>query len=163
MERGHVSVRRGVSWSPGGLRKPLQLKEDLSESDENTSWERRGFSKEHISRKTSKCLFVLHFLLIPGLPKLRKENNSSYFQTQNHSCVMSRGLSAAFVVIVCGLDEAPYFRKSCSDCWGEQGSPGLRCDTLMSSMKHLLLCLERTSCPKQQWWCDQPQLTKGLI
>ncbi|XP_017282152.1 synaptopodin [Kryptolebias marmoratus] len=55
MERGHVSVRRGVSWSPGGLRKPLQLKEDArcSGSDENTPWERMASNGEHVSRKTS--------------------------------------------------------------------------------------------------------------
>lgn len=67
-----------MSWSPGGLRKPLQLQEDMhgSESDENTSWERRGVNEQHISRKTSKCLFMLHFLLIPGLQQLQRESTS---------------------------------------------------------------------------------------
>lgn len=58
MERGHLSVRRGVSWSPGGLRKPLEAKQDLHapRTDCNASWERREFNTEQISRKTSECL-----------------------------------------------------------------------------------------------------------
>lgn len=73
-----MSIRRGVSWSPGGLRKPLPLKEDMhgSESEENPSWERRGINEEHISWKTSKCLFMLRFLLIPGLQQLHRERTS---------------------------------------------------------------------------------------
>uniref|UniRef100_A0A3Q1GLT7 Synaptopodin n=1 Tax=Acanthochromis polyacanthus TaxID=80966 RepID=A0A3Q1GLT7_9TELE len=55
MEKGHMSVRRGVSWSPGGLRKPLQLTQDVHnpETDYNASWEKTGLNKEHMSRKTN--------------------------------------------------------------------------------------------------------------
>ncbi|XP_041846456.1 mucin-2 [Melanotaenia boesemani] len=55
MEKGHMSIRRGVSWSPGGLRKPLQLRQDMHtpETDHNTSWEKTGLNKEHMSRKTN--------------------------------------------------------------------------------------------------------------
>ncbi|XP_047440715.1 flocculation protein FLO11 [Mugil cephalus] len=55
MEKGHMSVRRGVSWSPGELRKPLQLTEDMHTpgTDCDASWEKTGFNKEHMSRKTN--------------------------------------------------------------------------------------------------------------
>ncbi|KAM9376603.1 uncharacterized protein synpo [Pholidichthys leucotaenia] len=55
MEKGHMSIRRGVSWSPGGLRKPLQLTQDTHshESDYSASWEKTGINKEHMSRKTN--------------------------------------------------------------------------------------------------------------
>ncbi|MEQ2250421.1 hypothetical protein ILYODFUR_000655 [Ilyodon furcidens] len=55
MEKGHTSIRREVSWSPGGLRKPTESKQEThpSETDRNTSWEKTGFSKQHISRKTN--------------------------------------------------------------------------------------------------------------
>ncbi|XP_069026940.1 synaptopodin [Embiotoca jacksoni] len=53
MEKGHTSVRRGVSWSPGGVRKPLQLTQDTPGTDYNASWEKTGFNKEHMSRKTN--------------------------------------------------------------------------------------------------------------
>lgn len=44
-----------MSWSPGGLRKPLQLTQDTHTpgTDYNASWEKTGFSKEHMSRKTN--------------------------------------------------------------------------------------------------------------
>ncbi|XP_008286424.1 synaptopodin [Stegastes partitus] len=52
MEKGHTSIRRGVSWSPGGLRKPLQLTQDMHTpgTDYNASWEK---TEEHMSRKTN--------------------------------------------------------------------------------------------------------------
>ncbi|XP_023184351.1 synaptopodin isoform X2 [Xiphophorus maculatus] len=55
MEKGHTSIRRGVSWSPGGLRKPIESKQEMqpTETDYNASWEKTGFSKQHISRKTN--------------------------------------------------------------------------------------------------------------
>ncbi|XP_043982086.1 synaptopodin isoform X1 [Gambusia affinis] len=55
MEKGHTSIRRGVSWSPGGLRKPVESKQEIqpTETEYNTSWEKTGFSKQHISRKTN--------------------------------------------------------------------------------------------------------------
>ncbi|KAF6731407.1 Synaptopodin [Oryzias melastigma] len=55
MEKGHVPIKRGVSWSPGGLRKPLQLTENshIHEEDCNASWEKTGLNKEHTSRKTN--------------------------------------------------------------------------------------------------------------
>ncbi|CAK6956351.1 synaptopodin [Scomber scombrus] len=55
MEKGHMSVRRGVSWSPGGLRKPLQATQDMHTpgTECNASWEKTGFNKEQMSRKTN--------------------------------------------------------------------------------------------------------------
>ncbi|XP_061580954.1 mucin-2 [Cololabis saira] len=55
MEKGHLSLQRGVSWSPGGLTKPLPVQEDMhtSETDYNASWEKTGFNKERTSRKTN--------------------------------------------------------------------------------------------------------------
>ncbi|KAM4732941.1 synaptopodin isoform 1-T2 [Anableps anableps] len=55
MEKGHTSIRRGLSWSPGGLRKPIESRQEMqpSETDYNESWEKTGFSKQHISRKTN--------------------------------------------------------------------------------------------------------------
>ena len=68
MQKGHESIRRGVSWSPGGLRKPLEAKQDMytpgTECD--ASWGTTGFNKEQMSRKTSKCLFIWHFLSLFG-------------------------------------------------------------------------------------------------
>lgn len=51
----HASIRRGVSWSPGGLRKPLQLTQDMHTggTDYNASRETTRFNKEHMSRKTN--------------------------------------------------------------------------------------------------------------
>lgn len=68
MEKGHMSIRRGVSWSPGGLRKPLQATQDVHTpgTECNASWEKTGFNKEQMSRKTSKCLFIWHFLSLYG-------------------------------------------------------------------------------------------------
>ncbi|GLD62013.1 synaptopodin, partial [Lates japonicus] len=55
MEKGHTSIRRGVSWSPGGLRKPLQATQDTDTpgTECNASWEKTGNNKEQMSRKTS--------------------------------------------------------------------------------------------------------------
>ncbi|XP_040903834.1 synaptopodin [Toxotes jaculatrix] len=55
MEKGHTSVRRGVSWSPGGLRKPLQATQDMHTpgTECNASWVKTGFNKEQMSRKTN--------------------------------------------------------------------------------------------------------------
>ncbi|XP_059201657.1 synaptopodin-like, partial [Centropristis striata] len=55
MEKGHTSIRRGVSWSPGGLRKPLQATQNMHTpgTDCNASWETTGFNKEQMSRKTN--------------------------------------------------------------------------------------------------------------
>ncbi|XP_071314372.1 synaptopodin [Trachinotus anak] len=55
MEKGHMSVRRGVSWSPGGLRKPLQATQDIHTpgTECNASWGKAGFNKEQMSRKTN--------------------------------------------------------------------------------------------------------------
>lgn len=51
MEKGHTSIRRGVSWSPGGLRQPIESKQEVQPSgtDNYTSWE----CKPNISRKTN--------------------------------------------------------------------------------------------------------------
>ncbi|XP_029368726.1 serine/arginine repetitive matrix protein 1 isoform X2 [Echeneis naucrates] len=55
MEKGHMSVRRGVSWSPGGLRKPLQATQDMHTpgTECDASWGKTGFNKEQMSRKTN--------------------------------------------------------------------------------------------------------------
>ncbi|XP_068570535.1 synaptopodin [Cebidichthys violaceus] len=55
MEKGHTSIRRGVSWSPGGLRKPLQATDNTHTpgTECNASWETAGFNKEQMSRKTN--------------------------------------------------------------------------------------------------------------
>lgn len=60
MEKGHVPIKRGVSWSPGGLRKPLQLKDNshIHEQDYDASWEKTGLNKDHTIRKTSKSLLT---------------------------------------------------------------------------------------------------------
>lgn len=67
-ERGHMSVRRGVSWSPGGGRKPLQGghsgNTDTGKRESDASLERRDYkgikgqvtstSTNQLARKTSK-------------------------------------------------------------------------------------------------------------
>ncbi|XP_042348867.1 mediator of DNA damage checkpoint protein 1 [Plectropomus leopardus] len=53
MEKGHMSIRRGVSWSPGGLRKPLQATQNTPGTECNASWETTGFNKDQMSRKTN--------------------------------------------------------------------------------------------------------------
>ncbi|XP_065814693.1 synaptopodin [Labrus bergylta] len=55
MEKGHVPIRRGVSWSPGGLRKPLQAAQNMHVpgTEFNASWEKTGFNSEQMSRKTN--------------------------------------------------------------------------------------------------------------
>ncbi|XP_044219462.1 mucin-2 isoform X1 [Thunnus albacares] len=55
MEKGHMSIRRGVSWSPGGLRKPLQATQEVHTpgTECNASWEKTGFNNEQMSRKTN--------------------------------------------------------------------------------------------------------------
>uniref|UniRef100_UPI0037E70FC4 synaptopodin n=1 Tax=Semicossyphus pulcher TaxID=241346 RepID=UPI0037E70FC4 len=55
MEKGHVPIRRGVSWSPGGVRKPLQATQNTytSGTECNASWEKTGFNTEQMSRKTN--------------------------------------------------------------------------------------------------------------
>ncbi|XP_070692962.1 synaptopodin isoform X2 [Pempheris klunzingeri] len=55
MEKGHMPIRRGVSWSPGGLRKPLQATQNMHTpgTECNASWEKTGFNKEQMTRKTN--------------------------------------------------------------------------------------------------------------
>ncbi|KAM3867067.1 uncharacterized protein synpo [Diretmus argenteus] len=55
MDRGHMSIRRGVSWSPGGMRKPLQATQDTHapSTECNASWEKNGFKGEQTGRKTN--------------------------------------------------------------------------------------------------------------
>nr|XP_046262170.1 synaptopodin [Scatophagus argus]XP_046262171.1 synaptopodin [Scatophagus argus] len=55
MEKGHTPIRRGVSWSPGGLRKPLQATQNMHTPGTacSASWEKTGFNKEQMSRKTN--------------------------------------------------------------------------------------------------------------
>ena len=65
MKEGHASIRRGVSWSPGEQRKPIQATQDMHTpgTECNALWEKTGFNKEHMSRRTSKCLFIWHLCL----------------------------------------------------------------------------------------------------
>ncbi|XP_044062264.1 synaptopodin 2-like protein [Siniperca chuatsi] len=53
MEKGHMSIRREVSWSPGRLRKPLQATQNTPGTECNAPWEKTGFNKEQMSRKTN--------------------------------------------------------------------------------------------------------------
>ncbi|KAK2903957.1 synaptopodin [Channa argus] len=55
MEKGHMSIRRGVSWSPASLRKPFQAMQDVHTpgTECSASWEKTGFNKEQMSRKTN--------------------------------------------------------------------------------------------------------------
>ncbi|XP_029917391.1 mucin-2 [Myripristis murdjan] len=55
MEKGHMSIRREVSWSPGGLRKPLQATKDMHapSTECNASWEMKGIKGEQMGRKTN--------------------------------------------------------------------------------------------------------------
>ncbi|XP_038554788.1 synaptopodin [Micropterus salmoides] len=53
MEKGHMSIRRGLSWSPGGLRKPLQATQNTPGTECNASWEKTGLNNEQMSRKTN--------------------------------------------------------------------------------------------------------------
>ncbi|XP_031175195.1 synaptopodin isoform X1 [Sander lucioperca] len=55
MEKGHTSIRRGVSWSPGGLRKPLQATQNMHTpgTECNASRETTGLNNEQMSRKTN--------------------------------------------------------------------------------------------------------------
>lgn len=63
MEKGHMPIRRGVSWSPGGLRKPLNATQNMHTpgTECNAPWEKTGFHKEQMSQKTSKSLFIWCF------------------------------------------------------------------------------------------------------
>ncbi|CAF99155.1 unnamed protein product [Tetraodon nigroviridis] len=55
MERGHMSIKRGVSWSPGGLRKPFSATQTTHTpgTDCSAPWERAGFNKDEMSRKAN--------------------------------------------------------------------------------------------------------------
>ncbi|AWP12317.1 putative synaptopodin-like [Scophthalmus maximus] len=55
MGKGQTSIRRGVSWSPGGLRKPLQATQDMDTpgAECNALWGETEFNKEQMSRKTN--------------------------------------------------------------------------------------------------------------
>ncbi|KAG7517977.1 hypothetical protein JOB18_021520 [Solea senegalensis] len=55
MKTGHTSVRRGVSWSPAEITKPLQATQDMDTpgTECNALWEKTGFNKEKMSRKTN--------------------------------------------------------------------------------------------------------------
>lgn len=101
MEKGHMPIRRGVSWSPGGLRKPLQATQNMHTpgTECNASWEKTGFNTEQMSRKTSKCLFICRFLSLFGEPKQQKESVLllCYFMTQTCSCRFM--FSGLFVVL----------------------------------------------------------------
>ncbi|XP_068596894.1 synaptopodin [Brachionichthys hirsutus] len=55
MEKGHMPVRRGVSWSPGGLRKPFHATQSMHTPlmECNAAWEKTGSNKEQMSRRTN--------------------------------------------------------------------------------------------------------------
>lgn len=70
MERGHMSIKRGVSWTPGGLGKPFSATQTTHTpgTDCNAPWETAGFNKDEPSRKASKSLFFCYFsALISGV------------------------------------------------------------------------------------------------
>lgn len=58
MEKGHMPVRRGLSWSPGGLRKPFSMMQN-PETERTAPWE------DNKEQKTSKSLFVYCFPFAP--------------------------------------------------------------------------------------------------
>nr|XP_061783545.1 synaptopodin 2-like protein [Nerophis lumbriciformis] len=51
MEQGHMSLRRGVSWSSGGLTKPLQ--DTLGKESTDVTPETTGFKTDQMSSKTN--------------------------------------------------------------------------------------------------------------
>ncbi|XP_068181613.1 synaptopodin [Antennarius striatus] len=55
MEKGHMSLRRGVSWSPGGLRKTFNATQSVQTPgmECNAAWEKTGYNKEQMSHKTN--------------------------------------------------------------------------------------------------------------
>ncbi|XP_054647817.1 synaptopodin [Dunckerocampus dactyliophorus] len=53
MEKGHMSLRRGVSWSSGGLTKPLQAAQDTTGRECSASQETTGFNMDQMSSKTN--------------------------------------------------------------------------------------------------------------
>ncbi|XP_026185686.1 mucin-5AC [Mastacembelus armatus] len=55
VDKGHMSIRRGMSWSPGGLRKPLQAMQDIHTSGTETSasWEKTQLNKEEMIQKAN--------------------------------------------------------------------------------------------------------------
>lgn len=88
MEKGHTSIRRGVSWSPGGLRKPLQATQNMHTpgTECNASRETTGLNNEQMSRKTSKCLFIWRLPSLFGEPRQKQESVLllCYFITQKY-------------------------------------------------------------------------------
>nr|XP_057918998.1 synaptopodin [Doryrhamphus excisus]XP_057918999.1 synaptopodin [Doryrhamphus excisus]XP_057919000.1 synaptopodin [Doryrhamphus excisus]XP_057919001.1 synaptopodin [Doryrhamphus excisus]XP_057919002.1 synaptopodin [Doryrhamphus excisus]XP_057919003.1 synaptopodin [Doryrhamphus excisus] len=53
MEKEHMSLRRGVSWSSGGLTTPLQTAQDATGRERGASQEMTGFNMEQLSSKTN--------------------------------------------------------------------------------------------------------------
>ncbi|XP_077389173.1 synaptopodin [Festucalex cinctus] len=54
MEKGHMSLRREVSWSPGGLTKPIQAAQQATTVEEcNKTHETTGLKTEQMSSKTN--------------------------------------------------------------------------------------------------------------
>lgn len=151
MEKGHASVRRGVSWSPGESRKPLQLTQDMRTpgTDCDASWEKTGFNKEHMSRKTSKCLFICHFLSLFGEAKQRRQRVLLLRDiiTQKCGCKYNFQRLACHAVLIlhCGLHySVSLSRKKSMAGKGRQhkekiGSldSSLQPDTVKRSVKHL--------------------------
>lgn len=65
MEKRRMPIRREVSWSPGGLRKPLSATQNTQtpETECNAPWEKTEFNEEQMSRKASKSLFIFFIFL----------------------------------------------------------------------------------------------------
>lgn len=83
-----MPIRRGVSWSPGGLRKPLQATQNMhtTGTECNASWEKTGLNKEQMSRKTSKCLFIWISQFKFVEPKQQQEDVLLLHNTVKCSC-----------------------------------------------------------------------------
>ncbi|XP_037117454.1 synaptopodin [Syngnathus acus] len=53
MEKGHISLRRGVSWSPGGLTKSIQAAQSTTVEECNATHEMTRLNTEQMSSKTN--------------------------------------------------------------------------------------------------------------
>ncbi|XP_061642604.1 synaptopodin [Phyllopteryx taeniolatus] len=53
MEKGHMSLRRGVSWSPGGLTKPIEAAQATPVEECNTTHETTRLNTEQMTSKTN--------------------------------------------------------------------------------------------------------------
>lgn len=158
MDKGHVPIRRGVSWSPGGLRKPLQATQNMHTpgTECNASWEKTGFNKEQMSRKTSKCLFIWRFLSL--LWKLQQDSVLLLcsFITQKPSCkyissglfvVLTQCYSMAWIAVYYHIWK-PKTERSRQQMEKTGSSPlSVQLETVRFLMKHLFPWRKHTGFP----------------